>query len=109
MSKSFPLYDRLLKNVRENSDPYSYVDLEPLALTISNIPKQMDSVSSHKHLFNIAGLMFHHEVITNGMPLTPTVFNTKIFPGGKGLIVTVKNLPKTLQQIIAEYIKENSI
>lgn len=106
MSKKFPLYDRLIEKVKSKKDVV--LDVDKVCSTIANIPRTMDKSESDKHLYNIGALIFHHEIYNNGMLLSTTPFDIKILPGGKGMVVKIQNLPRVLQLIIAEYIREYS-
>lgn len=105
MAQKFPLYDRLLEKVKNN--PNESIDLVKLCSTITNI-KTLDHPCSDMHFNNIAILIIHHELLTGGSLVSTRPYGMGVFTGGKGLIVKILNLPKLLQLIISEYIKEYS-
>jgi len=104
MAKLFPLYDRLRQKTQTMVEP---VQLGSICATITNI-KTLESPYSDEHFYNLAALIVHHELVSNGFLSSNRPYGIDVFTGGKGIIVKMADLPKPLQQIIAEYIKENS-
>lgn len=107
MAQYFPLYDRLINKVIQNQNQNQTIDIGKICSTIKNI-KTLESPYSDMHFYNIAALIIHHELSTNGSLSSTKPYDITICPGGKGIMVKMLNLPKLLQLIIAEYIKENS-
>ncbi len=105
MAQQFPLYERLFRKVKHNHT--DVIDIGKICSTITNI-KSLESPCCDMHFNNIAALIIHHEILTGGALLSTRPYDIRVFTGGKGIIVKMLNLPKPLQQIIAEYIKEYS-
>lgn len=109
MTSSYPLYDFLLQQVKENEKP---VDIKELCLTINSIGK-LSAEDQKEHYDEIYQLMLHHELLTNGGILLSSIpYDGKIMFGKKksDVVNILMNLshvkiPILLKQILAQYVE----
>jgi hypothetical protein len=104
MEQTYPLYYSLLEKVK-NRKAEEGIHLQQLCNTINNIALTMSPDEYMEHYIEIGLLMTHHEFITTGVLFSEAPYNSKVFPGGNGIMSICSNLPILLQEIIAEYIE----
>jgi len=101
---SYPLFDHLSRLVHQRQD--KYIDIKTVCTTINNFSLYMSSTEYLDHYEEISAIILHYDVINNGsMILSPNPYDSKIMPGGRGILNYIINLPPFLQQIIAQYIE----
>ena len=106
MTQAYPLYDELLKRVRESED--KTLDVRKICTSIKSIGQTNTPDQVAEHYREIGALIIHHVVITTGgLPSIP--FEGKVMIGGKGLLFQVTNLPTLLQQIIWKYLEDPNL
>ena len=107
MSRPYPLYDYLAQRVAARTE--KTINVKQICATITNISQTSSPEEARKHYEELGALILHHEFIHNGgVLLSPVPFEGKIMVGGKGILHYMMNLPPSLQQILAQYIEENS-
>lgn len=107
MELPYPLYDELF--LKANDRKEKHINVMQICTTINNISQTLTPEEAKKHLVEIAGLILHHEITTNGGILLSLVpYDGKVMIGGKGILHNMMNFPPILQQIIAQYIEESS-
>jgi len=108
MAKPYPLYDKLRANVESRVE--KTIDIKRVCTSINGIAQTLSPEETNEHYREIAALILHHELITNGgVLLSSTPYDGKVMAGGKGILYYVKNLPPILQQIIAQYVEESAL
>jgi hypothetical protein len=102
MIQPYPLYDTLVTQVANNQD--KNIDIKCVCNTINMLSQTSeDALMIYRE---IAALIFHHDIIyNNGILLDQIPYGGKVMVGGKGLLMTIMNLPPNLQQIIAQFIE----
>jgi len=89
---TFPLYQQL-SNCQQKENNW-----DKICATINNLSLAESEI--------IYALMYHHHIINDSdkNDRKQTLYGSRICNGGKGLIFTVKQLPESLQKIIANYV-----
>lgn len=106
MYSSYPLYEELVRKVEARKD--KGVDINRVCLTITNIERIVDNKElAAEHYEEIIWLITHHHIVTKGVE-TPIPYDVKIMIGGKGILGCMDNMPPMLQQILAQYIEEET-
>lgn len=102
MIQPYPLYDDLVKQVASNQD--KNIDIKRICNAINMLSQTSeDALELYRE---IAALIIHHDIINNnGILLDQVPYGGKVMVGGKGLLMTIMNLPPSLQQIIAQFIE----
>lgn len=101
----YPLYEELLLKVEARKD--KTVDITRVCHTINNIERIVDDKEiAAAHYKEIMWLIDHH-LITTGSE-SPLPYDAKPMVGGKGILNYINNMPPLLQQIIAQYIEEET-
>jgi hypothetical protein len=100
MLQPYPLYDNLVTQVTSNQN--KNVDIKRICNTINTLSQTSeDALELYRE---IATLIIHHNILHNeGSDQVP--YGGKIMVGGKGILMTIANLPPLLQQIIAQFIE----
>ena len=107
MAQSYPLYDELVKKVEARTE--KGIDVKRICATINGISQSMKPEDANKHYTEIAALILHHEILSNGGVLLSAIpYDGKVMAGGKGILHCPMNLPPLLQQIIAQYIEDSA-
>ena len=107
MARPYPLYDELAARAEARKE--KSINIKQICTTITNISQTLPPEEAKKHYDEIAALILHHEIISNGgILLSPIPYDGKVMIGGKGILHNMMNLPPNLQQIIAQYIEESS-
>ena len=114
MAIPYPLYDDLVKKVEMRKE--KNIDINRICSTINNIERAIvnpgDSMSeikekAYQHYREINMLICYHHILTTGIE-NPIPYDNKVMVGGKGVLNHVNNHPALLQQIIAQYIEEET-
>jgi hypothetical protein len=103
---AYPLYDDLLLKVRARKD--EAIDITRVCHTINNIERIVnDKEVAMEHYKEIMWLIMHHHYLTTGVE-SSLPYDSKVMVGGKGILNYINNMPALLQQIIAQYIEEET-
>lgn len=106
MTSTYPLYDELIRKVEGRKE--KGIDVNRVCLTITNIERIVDDKKlALEHYKEIMWLIIHHNILTRGVE-TPLPYDAKVMVGGKGLLNYMNNMPPLLQQILAQYIEEET-
>lgn len=102
--QQFPLYDRLKEQVSQNRS--QSIDLRCICMTINSMHQKVKTKEEViEHLYAIAALIHHHEMLgSGGVTFHAVPYMGRIIDGGKGPLFTMVNLPPLLQHIIAAYV-----
>lgn len=102
---NYPLYDKLVEMINEESDEDDLIDITTICKTINSLAS-LDRNDAFEHYIEIYALILHYDYIHNNNILLSIVPNNgKVLPGNKGVkFNTLFKTPK-LRQIISKYIK----
>lgn len=107
MTQPYPLYDSLVAKVEARKE--KGINIKQICTTIINLSQTLPVEEAKKHYDEIAALILHHEIKSNGgIILSPVPYEAKVMIDNKGLLYVMMNLPPVLQQILAQYIEESS-
>lgn len=102
MMQPYPLYDDLVNQVANNKN--KNFDIKCVCDTINMLSQTSDNAIEIYR--EIGALILHHNIINNNGVLVDQIpYGGKVMVGGKGLLMTIMNLPADLQQIIAQFIE----
>jgi hypothetical protein len=102
------IYDELLKQVTNHDTNINY-DVDRTCVTITNIHKHLPKSDAEYHYNVIGSLIIHHKFITDKMETIIYPYDAQIMAENKGILGDINKLPPLLQQIIAQYIENNSL
>ena len=108
MLRSYPLYEEILSTINKRVSEggvESGIDVQRLCKTINDFSQYMTQEEYMEHYTEIGMLMIHHELVSNGVLFSEAPYNAKLLIGGKGMLITLLELPTLLQKIIVEYIE----
>lgn len=98
---SFPLYDKLVKELKSNSIELSRDDLNALCCSISQ--------ADLDHSKMIFAIIYHHALINKGkINKHKCPYSSKKVSNKGGILVEIKNLPKELIKILYIYVRNAS-
>ena len=107
----YPLYDYLVSKVESRAVTAAggkVIDINRVCSTITNIERIVDDKDiAAEHYKEINWLIIRHYHITTGIE-TALPYDVKLMVGGKGILASMNNLPVMLQQILAQYIEEET-
>jgi hypothetical protein len=102
MIQPYPLYDNLVTQVTNNQG--KNIDIKRICNTINMLSQVSDD--GFELYREIGALIIHHHILHNeGNIVDQVPYGGKVMVGGKGVLMTIINLPPLLQQIIAQFIE----
>lgn len=98
-------YDKLLQQVNERKEPI--IDIGIISSTINNMYTYLPKQDYNEYFEMIGSLIIHHNYIKNNTYIS-NPFKGTIMTKGIGILYVMTNLDPLLQQIIGQYIENNS-